>query len=1387
MIEAPAAPRPLHLPAASALRRIPSRAWWLACWLLLALLPFVTAPGEIIADSKLDLAVNPVGLLARALSLWDPQQFGQLQNQANGYLFPMGPFFALGRLADVPPWIVQRLWISAVLIAAFTGTALLAGLARHRHAVDTGGRRPRVRPVAHGAHVARRVLRRVPAAGHGPLDPRRSASSGAKPPQTPQSGGYPPPDTPRSPRELLVIAARSAVAVALCGGTNAACTVAACLPAVIYMLTRSAGRWRLLAWWTSAVVVATLWWSIPLVLLAKYGVSFLPYTESASATTSATSLDHALRGTENWISYLVVDGQAWWQAGYRIANQVLPTLLAGLATGLGLAGLIRRRMPERRFLILSVLAGLVIIAAGHPSLGNPLVGPVAAVINGPASAFRNLWKFDPLIRLPVALGLAHLLATVRVPRHRLMVVAAAGAGIGGLALPVYLSGLANPGSFSQIPSYWTAAADWLNARAGHQAVLLVPGMTFGQYDWGSPLDEVLQPLTTVDWAEQDLSLISSVGSERLLDAIDQRLADGAGSAGLTQVIARMGVKYVVVRNDLQHSVLQGAWPARVNQALASSPGMTEVATFGPLVGSAAPDDATNLDPPYPAVEIYQVGGAEPVAAVQPAAGTLRVYGAPESLLTLADEGLLTGRPVLLNGDGAGQPAAGSVLTDSLRRRVRNFGELGTSYSPTLTATQSADTWEATGDYLEPDWSQYLTVARYTGIKDVTASSSASDIGTIPGLWGSGLLPYAAVDGDLRTRWESGDWTGPVGQWLQLTFDAPVSPGKIRVTFVDNGAIGPPVSRVTVRTATGQVTDSVRATGAPQWLRVPAGASGWLRLTVTGLAWQPATALGTEVSISDILVPGVQAARTIVAPAVPGGDPAAVVLAKAQPLPSGCMLGSLGWACDPALATPTEEQHGFSHAFSLRSPERAVLSGSAVLADPSVADSYARLGVGQATVTASSVYTEDPQDQARSAFDGNPATTWIASSQDQRPALTVSWGKARTIRQVTIERPPGDTGLLQVLIAGSRGQARGTMLSTASGVVTFAPMRTTSMTFTFTSVQTPLQITDVVIPGVPFLTTPSLPFRLSCGLGPVIAVNGKLVPTRVSGTFEALLTGQPLRFTACSPVTLTAGANQVTEPSSDAFSVQDVVLSGHSPTSAQPSVAADIKSWTPFSADDSRGRHEPVVPGGQRELQRRVAGGHRRPATAGRAARRVEAGVGASCWYARRGDSDVRAFSSVLDRGRWRADLALAGGGRRGLRCSGASSRRQEAAPDNVPVVAAPPGGGGSAGGHRVLAWRLPRCGDRACGDLALRGGGAPGGSAQVLGGALLAVAGALPYARRRCRRRRRAAYAPRGDSGLVLTALDDAVPQVICLLVIARLAAALLLPSASKIEHVPVV
>ena len=84
-------------------------------------------PGESSADTKIDLHVDPVGFLADAAAVWtNSGALGEVQGgQYAGYLFPMGPFFALGDLVGLGDWLVNRLWIGALLALAAWGTVRL--------------------------------------------------------------------------------------------------------------------------------------------------------------------------------------------------------------------------------------------------------------------------------------------------------------------------------------------------------------------------------------------------------------------------------------------------------------------------------------------------------------------------------------------------------------------------------------------------------------------------------------------------------------------------------------------------------------------------------------------------------------------------------------------------------------------------------------------------------------------------------------------------------------------------------------------------------------------------------------------------------------------------------------------------------------------------------------------------------------------------------------------------------------------------------------------------------------------------------------------------------------------------------------------------------------
>ena len=92
---------------------------------------------------------------------------------------------------------------------------------------------------------------------------------------------------------------------------------------------------------------------------------------------------------------------------------------------------------------------------------------------------------------------------------------------------------------------------------------------------------------------------------------------------------------------------------------------------------------------------------------------------------------------------------------------------------------------------------------------------------------------------------------------------------------------------------------------------------------------------------------------------------------------------------------------------------------------------------------------------------------------------------------------------------------------------------------------------------------------------MVELDGRVLPTQVTGTFTELLGGQPMSFTACPAARVAAGANQVVEPATDPFDVQDVVLHRRGAASGAGERDAGRRGARPRS----RGRHggrDPVL-------------------------------------------------------------------------------------------------------------------------------------------------------------------------------------------------------------------
>jgi arabinofuranan 3-O-arabinosyltransferase len=1152
--------------------------WFLLVWLFALVVLAANAPGRMIFDTKLGVDINAAEFIERLWPLWNPREwFGTLQNQYIGYAIPMAPFFLLGQALRLPVWVIERLWLSLLIAVGFSGITKLATSLRI------------------GSNASRLLAGVVFVLWPTFTIVIGSTSAAALPGLLVPWAVLPLVTALQGRGSVLSGCARSGVAIALMGGVNAVSTICALMAPGLYLLTHTRGRQRVKVCllWATAVAAATAWWSVPLLLQGRYSFNFLPFVEQANTTTKTMSAAAFLRGTGNWTAYLDL-GTPWLTAGWEVVANPVAITASAVAAAVGLAGLARRDMPQQLWLRLCVGLAAVIALAGYGgALGGPLHGLVQAELNGTLAPFRNVSKLEPVAALALVLGIAHLLAGASsralpaAPGSRRMaagVVAAPAIALclAGLALPYLTGQILQPGSFTSVPKYWYQVAAFLAARSPEQTALVVPGDSHGIYLWGDPIDEPLEPLATSPWVERSLVPYGGAGSQVFLDTAETAMESGQRVPGLAAYLARAGIRYVVVRNDLSPDQLGYTPPQTVAQTLALS-GFSRVASFGPMItgDQTSPGASRQVQaylPRYPAVEVFQAGSAanrpaSPTVAL-PVSSTELVSGGPDSLLQLSGQGLLGDQAAVIAGDKlAARPALWAV-TDGQRRQDTAFGLINANTSFTYTATETNPADDPLGgsggpprQILPVPAAGHQTVAVLSGAASVTASSYGSWLTYQPQ-----YDPVNAFDGSSATAWAEGSPETPVGQWIQITFSKTLTlPSSIGVQLLNDGFSRSIANQLKVSTAQGSVVTATTPTNATQQLGVRPGPTRWLRITITGASNVVAGNPGA--GIRDVLIPGVRVTRYLepAEGAVAGVSASAIAFSFHQPAPA------------PAGVADREATSPFARLFTLPVPLRLGVSASAV-AQPSAGldtllGKLARPSKSALLVSASSTWGNLPEFGPDNLFNPKTSVPWIAGSSD--PVISVSWHRARRISQIVVQPAYGFAAApTKIKVTSPSGTREATI--GLGGVASFTPALTTSqLQVSFpgwaadaqpgaSSGQPVLGLSKLTIPALSGLSVDTLdtsaPFSLACGSGPVISIDGRGLPTAVSGTLGELAGGLPVTVRLCSQdssVTLGSGKQRL-YVAPGLFTMTDVALRSAAAVSPSTTPARSLRvlSWQP---------------------------------------------------------------------------------------------------------------------------------------------------------------------------------------------------------------------------------
>ena len=919
--------------------------------------------------------------------------------------------------------------------------------------------------------------------------------------------------------------------------------------------------------WGGLVVVASLWWLVPLLVMGAYAPPFLDFIESAHNTASSIGWLTSLRGTSHWVAFFPGGGTSGWAGGYALVSSSVLLATTALVAGAGLLGLALPGLWARRALLATALVGLAILTLGHGGWsGSVLSEWWLEQLDGPLAPLRNVHKFDPVVRLPLSLGVGAFVSVglpalvVRIEglgsaRARLVRAGATAVVVAATlaaAQPAVSGDLRVEGGMEDISASWRETAGFLATQDGPVKALVLPGSGFAVQEWGRTIDEPVQVLGAPPWLARAQVTVAPAGTLRQLDSLEDALGEGRPLTGLADDLRRLGITHVVVRNDLAVDDTDAPSPDVVYASLAGADDLVSVASFGPVVDG------------HPQAEVFAVedDAADPRVAGLDWGRRAVVQGGPEVIDDLVSAGLVgPDQPTVLATD-PDEPV--DIVTDSNRRVERSFGRVHEATSAVMTADEPFRLPRRVHDYAGDEIPVALTTADYDGATLVTASSSAG-YADIIGPVRPEQAPYAAFDDSGLTAWVSAPLSSPVGQWIETRFAEHELVRRVSMWFDTSG--GADVTKVRLSTDAGSVTVPVGEDGRAQDVELPEGGTTSVRMAVL-----EAQGGNSQVRLVDFDIAGHELRRGL---RVPGTvDPGTSVYLAAEAPRRACVPTATAVSCEQSRQAQTPETTGFDRTIDVGAPVRWRLAGRAVATNgPALDELLAPLSRRFVRLSATSTFAGDPAVAAANAFDRRAPTSWYASPLDSAPALQLSWRHQRTIREVLATLAPGAPGRLPsaFVVDPMTGDGDQQLVNTSGpDAGAMKPVRTDRLRVSVLPNTGPAEgvgISELRIKGLEDLrygAHPDSTTGLACGFGPTVEIGGETVKTRVTGTIADVLDGGELRLEPCGsgPIEVPPGAQRirVTNPSGFAVSRLWLTPAHGSDVATTSGPATEVTRW-----------------------------------------------------------------------------------------------------------------------------------------------------------------------------------------------------------------------------------